>query len=64
MDAELRRYLNAISIQLSLIIGLLATDLLVSSVSMTMTFFVVPVVAAILVGGVVWHVSGAVAVEQ
>lgn len=58
MDPELRRYLNAIVILLSLIIGFLATDLVVSAVSMSATFFVVPVLGGILVWGAVWLLTG------
>ena len=58
MDSELRQYLSAIVILLSLIIGFQATELLVSSVSMSATFFVVPVIGGALVGAAVWFVTG------
>lgn len=58
MDAELRRYLRAIVALLSLIIGFQATDLLVSGVSMSATFFVVPGIGGALVGAVVWFLTG------
>ena len=54
MDAELRRYLRAIVILLSLIIGFQATDLMVSAVSMSATFFLVPAIGGIIVAGAVW----------
>jgi hypothetical protein len=58
MDSELRQHLRAIIILLSLIIGFQATDLLVSAVSMSVTFFIVPVVFAIIVGGAVGQFTG------
>jgi hypothetical protein len=58
MDSELRRYLRAIVILLSLIIGFQATDLVVSAVSMSATFFIAPVIGGILVAGAVWLLTG------
>jgi len=58
MDSELRRYLRAIVILLSLIIGFQATDLVVSAVSMSVTFFIVPVIGGIIVGSAVWSLTG------
>ena len=59
MDSELRRYLSAIVVLLSLLIGLQATELVVSGVSLSATFFLVPVLAGALVGGAVWLLTGA-----
>ena len=59
MDSELRQYLRAIVILLSLIIGFQATDLVVSGVSISVTFFVIPALVGILVAGAVWFLTGA-----
>ena len=59
MDPEFRRYLRAILILLGLIVGFQATELLVSAVSMSMTFFVIPLIGGMLVAGAVWVLAGA-----
>ena len=59
MDSELARYVRAIVLLLGLIVGFQATDLLVSGVSMSITFFVVPLVGGVLVAGAAWVLAGA-----
>ncbi|MFB6138462.1 MAG: hypothetical protein ABEJ42_09045 [Halobacteriaceae archaeon] len=54
MDNELRLYLHAIVVLLSLIVGFLATFLLVSAESMSLSFFAVPVLGGGIAGRVVW----------
>ncbi|MFB6255859.1 MAG: hypothetical protein ABEH58_03885 [Haloplanus sp.] len=59
MDTELKRYLNAISILLSLNIGFQATALWVSPATYTTDVIIPPVVGAIFVGGLAWILTGA-----
>jgi len=58
MDPDLERYLLAIVLVLSLLAGLLATQLVVSAVSVSATFFFLPVVLGLIVFGASIGVAG------
>ena len=58
MDPELKRYMNAIVILLSLNIGFLVTSLWVSPAVYRSDLFVPPAIGAIVVGGFVWLLTG------
>lgn len=61
MDAELKRYLNAVVVLLSLNIGFLATLLWASAESLSATFLIIPpAVGAAIAGGAVWLLTGTV----
>lgn len=57
MDTELERYLLAIVIILSLIAGLLVTQIFTSAESMSVTFWIIPLVVGLIIGGVTMGVA-------
>ena len=60
MDRELRRYLTAILVLLSLTVGLLVTWLWASAEALSLTFLVIPpTVVACVVGLGAWVLAGA-----
>ncbi|WP_435346207.1 hypothetical protein [Haloarchaeobius sp. HRN-SO-5] len=58
MDTELQRYLNVVVLLLSLIAGLLATVLLVTTGSTSLLFVVVSLVIGAIVGRLAWALGG------
>lgn len=57
MERELKRYLNAIVILLSLNSGFLATLLLISGGGETPAILITVLLGALLVGGFVWFLT-------